>query len=85
MRGDDLRAPAASAASRPVADGPRPKARLRHGTDWLALLSGLLFIGIGIRYLDPDRPDPLVIVPILLVGLGFAGFVAIIAKAVRRR
>lgn len=85
MRRDDSRSPSSSAATRPAADEPRRKARLRHGTDWLALLSGLLFIGIGIQYLDLHRPDPLVIVPILLVGLGFAGFVAIIAKAVRRR
>ena len=80
MRPDDSRSPSPSAA-----DAPRRKARLRHGTDWLALFSGLLFIGIGIRFLGPHRPDPLVIMPILLVGLGFAGFVAIIAKAVRRR
>jgi hypothetical protein len=64
---------------------PRGESRLRHGTDWLALLSGLLFIGIGIRFLGGPAPDPLVILPILLVGLGLAGFLAIIAKAVRKR
>jgi hypothetical protein len=64
---------------------PSGRRRIVHRTDWLALLSGLLFIGIGIRFLTGSAVDPLVMMPILLVGLGFAGFVAIIAKAVRRR
>jgi hypothetical protein len=55
-----------------------------HKTDWLSLLSGLLFIGIGIRYLTGPT-DTLVMALILVFGLGFAGFVGIIAKAVRKR
>ncbi|WP_405144674.1 hypothetical protein OG589_42795 [Sphaerisporangium sp. NBC_01403] len=58
---------------------------MRHRTDWLSLLAGLLFIGIGIRYLTPPTPDTLVMALILVFGLGFAGFVGIIAKAVRKR
>ncbi|MEU8271558.1 hypothetical protein AB0B89_30905 [Sphaerisporangium sp. NPDC049002] len=56
-----------------------------HRTDWLSLLSGLLFIGIGVRYLAQPAPDTLVMALILVFGLGFAGFVGIIAKAVRKR
>ncbi|MDH2423881.1 hypothetical protein [Sphaerisporangium sp. TRM90804] len=56
-----------------------------HRTDWLSLLAGLLFIGLGIRYLVDDPPDTLVMGLILVFGLGLAGFVAIIAKAIRRR
>ncbi|MEU9890204.1 hypothetical protein [Sphaerisporangium sp. NPDC051011] len=58
---------------------------MRHKTDWLSLLCGLLFVGVGIRYLSGPPPDMLLMALILLVGLGFAGFVAIIAKAVRKR
>lgn len=58
---------------------------MRHRTDWLALLCGLLFIGIGAAFISDPAQDPLIMGPVLIVGLGFAGFVAIIAKAVRRR
>jgi hypothetical protein len=58
---------------------------VRHKTDWLSLLSGLLFIGIGIRYLIRPEPDTLIMGVILVFGLGFAGFVGIIAKALRKR
>ncbi|MCW2877006.1 MAG: hypothetical protein JWQ95_1106 [Sphaerisporangium sp.] len=58
---------------------------MRHRTDWLSLLSGLLFVGIGIRYLTPPAPDTLIMALILLFGLGLAGFIGIIAKAVRKR
>jgi hypothetical protein len=64
------------------ADRP-PRPRRTHRTDWLALLSGLLFIGIGVRYVMGANPDPMIVTPVLLAGLGFAGFVAIIAKAFR--
>ncbi|RJL23626.1 hypothetical protein [Bailinhaonella thermotolerans] len=56
-----------------------------HPTDWFALLCGVMFIGIGWRYAAGPEPDPLVILPVLLVGLGFAGLLAIIAKLVRKR
>lgn len=51
--------------------------RRLHRTDWMALLTGLLFIAIGIRYLTGSAPDPVVMTPVLLGGLG-------IAKAIRR-
>ncbi|MBO3747073.1 hypothetical protein J5X84_13430 [Streptosporangiaceae bacterium NEAU-GS5] len=63
----------------------RQRPKRSHPTDWLSLLCGLLFIGIGIRYVTAPTPDALVMLPILLVGLGFAGLVAVIAKAARRR
>ncbi|GAA0996949.1 hypothetical protein GCM10009555_093670 [Acrocarpospora macrocephala] len=62
----------------------KPQRRV-HRTDWLALLCGLLFIGFGIRYLIPPSPDPVLMVPILLIGLGFAGFIGILSKAIRKR
>ncbi|MFC4590532.1 hypothetical protein [Sphaerisporangium corydalis] len=58
---------------------------MRHRTDWLSLLAGLLFIGIGIRYLVRPEPDTLIMALVLVFGIGFAGFVGIIAKAVRKR
>ncbi len=70
-------------AVRPDRVTERP--RRVHRTDWLALLCGLLFIGIGIRYVTGPSPDPVIMMPVLLVGLGFAGFVAVIARAIRRR
>jgi hypothetical protein len=64
---------------------PEPRRKRSHPTDWLSLLCGLLFLGIGIRYVSGPLPDPLIMLPILLVGLGFAGLVAVIARAARRR
>ncbi|GAA0387394.1 hypothetical protein Acor_24850 [Acrocarpospora corrugata] len=70
----------------PMEPAERPKKpRQGHRTDWLALLCGLLFIGFGIRYLTPPLPDPVIMVPILLIGLGFAGFIGILSKAFRKR
>ncbi|MFC4535077.1 hypothetical protein [Sphaerisporangium dianthi] len=57
----------------------------RHRTDWLSLLAGLLFIGIGVRFVTAPMPDMMVMAPILIFGLGLAGFVGIITKAVRKR
>ncbi|GII88597.1 hypothetical protein Ssi03_65870 [Sphaerisporangium siamense] len=58
---------------------------MRHKTDWLSLLCGLLFIGLGVRYLTRPAPDTALMGLILVAGLGFAGFVAVIAKAARKR
>lgn len=64
---------------------PRRQRRV-HRTDWLSLLCGLLFIGIGLRYLNaPDANNNVIMFPVLVVGLGFAGLVAIVAKAIRKR
>ncbi|GIH27795.1 hypothetical protein Aph01nite_61050 [Acrocarpospora phusangensis] len=81
MPRDDEHNPWAS----PAETEERPPQGRGHRTDWLALLCGLLFIGFGIRYLIAPDPDPMIMVPILLVGLGFAGFIGIISKAFRRR
>ncbi|GIH63561.1 MULTISPECIES: hypothetical protein [Microbispora] len=67
---------------RPESRPERP--RRVHRTDWMALLCGLLFIGMGIRYLTGPDPDAVIMAPILVGGLGFAAFVAILAKAIRR-
>lgn len=56
-----------------------------HRTDWLALLGGLLFIGIGIRFIAGPPPDPLTMLAVLLVGLAFVGLVAGAVGATRRR
>lgn len=61
------------------------KPRQRHRTDWFALLGGLLFVGIGIRFIAGPRPEPLIMLGVLLVGLAVAGLVALTVKAVRRR
>ncbi len=67
-------------------DGRYPERRgLRHSTDWFALLGGLLFVGIGVRFIAGPHPDPLVMLAVLLVGLAVSGLVALTAKATRRR
>jgi uncharacterized membrane protein HdeD (DUF308 family) len=73
--------------SRETGTGGEPvrKRRYWHRTDWLSLFSGLLFIGIGVRYLVKPAPDPLVMILALVFGLGFAGFFAVIARAFRNR
>ncbi|GII66449.1 hypothetical protein Skr01_65340 [Sphaerisporangium krabiense] len=58
---------------------------MRHRTDWLSLLCGLLFVGIGVLYLTGTAPDMAVMALVLVAGLGLAGFVAVLAKAVRKR
>jgi hypothetical protein len=50
----------------------------------MALLCGLLFIGVGITYMAAPAADAVVMTPVVVGGLGFAAFVAIIAKAIRR-
>ncbi|GGO74249.1 hypothetical protein [Nonomuraea cavernae] len=64
---------------RPDVDRPR---RL-HRTDWMALLSGVLFVVLGILIMTRAITDPLVLVSLLVVGLGFAGLVAIVARVLR--
>lgn len=59
--------------------------RYWHRTDWLSLLAGLLFIGIGVRYLVEPPPNTGVMVLTLVFGLGFAGFFAVVARAFRKR
>ncbi|WP_188191036.1 hypothetical protein [Nonomuraea sp. SYSU D8015] len=55
-----------------------------HRTDWMALLSGVLFVVLGILIVTRVIRDPLVLVGVMVLGLAFAGLVAIIARAVRR-
>ncbi|SDH50379.1 hypothetical protein SAMN05421505_11728 [Sinosporangium album] len=61
----------------------RRERRMRHRTDWMALLSGLLFISMGVAYITGSATDAYQMVPVLVAGLGFAGLVAIIARVVR--
>ncbi|MGW0802019.1 hypothetical protein [Nonomuraea sp. NPDC002799] len=64
---------------------PREVERPRrlHRTDWMALLSGVLFVVLGILIVTRAVRDPLVLAGVMVLGLAFAGLVAIIARAVR--
>ncbi|GAA3129053.1 MULTISPECIES: hypothetical protein [Nonomuraea] len=57
--------------------------RRLHRTDWMALLSGVLFIVLGILTVTRAITDPLVLIGVLVLGLAFAGLVAIIARVFR--
>ncbi|TMR98097.1 hypothetical protein EJK15_14865 [Nonomuraea basaltis] len=57
--------------------------RSLHRTDWMALLSGALFVVLGILIVTRAITDPLVLIGVTVLGLAFAGLVAIIARAVR--
>jgi uncharacterized membrane protein HdeD (DUF308 family) len=65
---------------------PREVERPRrlHRTDWMALLSGVLFVVLGILVVTRAITDWLVLAGVMMLGLAFAGLVAIIARAVRR-
>ncbi|MFG3435759.1 hypothetical protein ACGF0J_00825 [Nonomuraea sp. NPDC047897] len=65
----------------PGSDLDRP--RRAHRTDWMALLSGLLFVVLGILILTRSITDPLVLSGLVVMGLGFAGLVAVVARVVR--
>ncbi|NRQ34913.1 hypothetical protein HII36_24225 [Nonomuraea sp. NN258] len=66
---------------------PREVERPRrlHRTDWMALLSGVLFVVLGILILTRSITDALVLIPVTVVGLGFAGLVSIFARMIRRK
>lgn len=64
--------------------GPPARRTLRHRTDWMALLSGLLFIGAGAVFIGMPNVEPVIMLPVVLVGLGVAGMIAILARAIRR-
>jgi uncharacterized membrane protein HdeD (DUF308 family) len=55
-----------------------------HRTDWMAMLSGMLFIAVGIVFISRPAVESLFLLPIILAGLGFAGLVAILVRAIRR-
>jgi len=57
--------------------------RRLHRTDWMALLSGVLFIVLGILILTDSITDALVLFPVMVAGLGLAGLVAIAARMIR--
>ncbi|WP_327087595.1 hypothetical protein OIE66_35500 [Nonomuraea sp. NBC_01738] len=59
------------------------RARSVHRTDWMALLSGGLFVVLGILLLTGSITDPLVLASVTVVGLGFAGLVAVVARVAR--
>ncbi|QYC38594.1 hypothetical protein Nocox_04835 [Nonomuraea coxensis DSM 45129] len=54
-----------------------------HRTDWMALLSGALFVVLGILVVTRAITDALVLMGVMMLGLAFAGLVAIVARAVR--
>ncbi|GAA2311893.1 hypothetical protein GCM10010149_73320 [Nonomuraea roseoviolacea subsp. roseoviolacea] len=56
-----------------------------HRTDWMALLSGMLFVALGALVLSGGLKDPLALVGLVVVGLGFSGLVAVIARVARGR
>ncbi|TDD39599.1 hypothetical protein E1286_35130 [Nonomuraea terrae] len=62
-------------------DVERP--RRGHRTDWMALLSGVLFVVLGILIVTRAITDPLILIGVMVLGLAFAGLVAIIARGVR--
>ncbi|GIH75726.1 hypothetical protein [Planobispora longispora] len=55
-----------------------------HRTDWMALLSGALFITAGVLFIAAPELGPLVMLPLVVGGLAGAGFVAIVIRAIRR-
>lgn len=59
------------------------RVRRVHRTDWMALLSGVLFVVLGILVVSGEVRDALAVVGLTVVGLAFAGMVAIIARVVR--
>ncbi|GGT24076.1 hypothetical protein ACIBIZ_00670 [Nonomuraea spiralis] len=59
------------------------RVRRLHRTDWMALLSGTLFVVLGILVVTRGITDALVLIGLTVVGLAFAGMVAIIARAIR--
>ncbi|MBB5074988.1 hypothetical protein [Nonomuraea endophytica] len=61
------------------------KPRQLHRTDWMALLSGLLFVVLGILLATDSITDAAVLVALMVVGLGFAGLVAVVARITRRK
>ncbi|MEU8378914.1 hypothetical protein [Streptosporangium sp. NPDC048865] len=65
-------------------DVDRTERRRVHRTDWMALLSGMVFIAAGIVFISEPSVPPLVMLMILVSGLGFAGLVSILAKVIRR-
>ncbi|GIH89535.1 hypothetical protein ACFFMN_13935 [Planobispora siamensis] len=66
-------------------DSPVPVRSRWHRTDWMALLSGILFITVGILFITVPGLGPIVMLPVVLGGLAFSGFVAIIARSIRRK
>ncbi|MBB2909549.1 hypothetical protein FHS43_000795 [Streptosporangium becharense] len=77
---------------RPEADPPgvrgsgpeRPRGRRLHRTDWMAFLSGMLFVVVGIVFIAEPSVRPLPMFLAVVSGLGLAGLVAILAKVIRR-
>ena len=59
------------------------RVRQLHRTDWMALLSGVLFVVLGILVVSGVVKDALAMIGLTVVGLAFAGMVAIIARVVR--
>ncbi|MEU4829770.1 hypothetical protein [Streptosporangium sp. NPDC023615] len=65
-------------------DLERPARRRAHRTDWMALLSGMLFVSAGIVFVSRPSVEPLIMLVILVGGLGVAGLITILARVIRR-
>ncbi|GAA2367383.1 hypothetical protein [Nonomuraea africana] len=58
--------------------------RLLHRTDWMALLSGILFVVLGILLVTGVIRDALLLSALVVGGLGLAGVTAVVARSIRR-
>ncbi|MET9337260.1 hypothetical protein [Nonomuraea sp. NPDC003804] len=64
---------------------PQPSRQpLLHRTDWMALLSGILFVVLGILLVTGVIRDFVLLLALLFGCLGLAGVVAVVARSVRR-
>ncbi|GAA3136278.1 hypothetical protein GCM10010466_28840 [Planomonospora alba] len=70
--------------TRPEARSEQDRPSRWHRTDWMALLSGLLFVTVGILYLSVPDLHPGVMLPVVLGGLACAGLIAVLSRAIRR-
>ncbi|MEU9835520.1 hypothetical protein AB0D67_28635 [Streptosporangium sp. NPDC048047] len=62
----------------------RPRRGRVHRTDWMALLSGMIFIAAGVVLIGRPSIEPLIMLPAVLGGLGVAGLITILARLIRR-
>jgi hypothetical protein len=59
------------------------RTRQLHRTDWMALLSGLLFLVLGILLLTGALRDWVLLASLTVGGLAIAGVIAVIARLIR--
>ncbi|MFI6476634.1 hypothetical protein ACIBH1_01805 [Nonomuraea sp. NPDC050663] len=54
-----------------------------HRTDWMALLSGLLFLVVGILLLTGALTDWVLLASLTVGGLAIAGVISVITRLIR--